>query len=139
MKLDVILRVGVKLILPFITLFAFYVHFHADYGPGGGFQAGVIIAGMVILYALVFGVDAAKRIAPDWLMERLVPFGVLIFAGMGLPGMFTGKNYLDYTVISDDLLYAHKWGLLIVETGVIITVSSTMIAIFYAFVDRGRA
>ncbi|MFN3868613.1 MAG: Na(+)/H(+) antiporter subunit B [Hyphomicrobiaceae bacterium] len=139
MKLDLILRVGVKLILPFITLFAIYVHFHADYGPGGGFQAGVIIAGMIVLYALVFGVEAAKRIAPDWLMERLIPLGVLIFAGMGLPGLFAGKNYLDYTVLSDDLLYAHEWGLLIVETGVIITVASTMIAIFYAFVDRGRA
>ena len=42
MKLDLILRVGAKLILPFILLFALYVQFHGDYGPGGGFQAGVI-------------------------------------------------------------------------------------------------
>ena len=41
--------IGTKLILPFILLFALYVQFHGDYGPGGGFQAGVIAAGMVIL------------------------------------------------------------------------------------------
>ena len=30
--------------MPFILLFALYVLFHGDYGPGGGFQAGVIFA-----------------------------------------------------------------------------------------------
>ena len=55
MKLDLILRVATKIILPFILLFALYVQFHGDYGPGGGFQAGVIAAGMVILYAIIFG------------------------------------------------------------------------------------
>ena len=49
MKLDLILRVTTKLILPFMLLFALYVQFHGDYGPGGGFQAGVIAAGMIIL------------------------------------------------------------------------------------------
>ncbi len=139
MKHDVILRVGVKLLLPFILLFALYVHYHGDYGPGGGFQAGVISAGMIILYALVFGVDRAKRIAPEWLVERLVPAGVLIYASAGLPAMFAGKNYLDYTIYSHDPLHGHEWGVLLVETGVIVTVAATMTAIFYAFVDRGRS
>ena len=63
MNRDVVIRVIVKLVLPFMLLFALYVQFHGELGPGGGFQAGVITAGMVILYALIFGVDAAKRIA----------------------------------------------------------------------------
>jgi multicomponent Na+:H+ antiporter subunit B len=60
MSLDLILRIGTKLILPFILLFALYVQFHGDYGPGGGFQAGVITAGMVILLSITFGLDAAR-------------------------------------------------------------------------------
>ena len=60
MSLDLILRIGTKLILPFILLFALYVQFHGDYGPGGGFQAGVITAGMVILLAITFGLEAAQ-------------------------------------------------------------------------------
>ena len=48
MKLDLILRVGVKLLLPFVLLFALYVQFHGELGPGGGFQAGVIIAGLEV-------------------------------------------------------------------------------------------
>ena len=139
MKLDLILRVGTKLMLPFILIFAPYVHFHGDYGPGGGFQAGVIIAAAFILYAMVFGLDAAKRIAPPPIVERLLPLGVLIFAAAGIPAMLTGKGrYLDYGVYGHDFLHAHEWGILIVETGVITTVASTMLAIFYAFADRGR-
>lgn len=139
MKLDLILRIGTKLVLPFILIFALYVHFHGDYGPGGGFQAGVIIAAAFILYAIIFGVEATQRIAPPSIVERLVPLGVHIFAAAGLPAMFTGfGRYLDYGVYGHDFLHAHEWGILIVEIGVIVTVSSTMLAIFYAFANRGR-
>jgi len=138
MKRDTILRIGVKLILPFILLFALYVHFHGDFGPGGGFQAGVMTAATVILYALIFGVNAAKRVAPQRLVEILIPLGVLIFASVGIPALFMGANYLDYGVLSHDSAHGHELGILLIETGVLITVSSTMTAIFYAFAERGR-
>ena len=35
-------RVVGKWFIPPILLFALYVQFHGDFGPGGGFQAGVI-------------------------------------------------------------------------------------------------
>ena len=138
MSLDLILRVGTKLILPFMLLFALYVQFHGDYGPGGGFQAGVITAGMVILVALTFGFDAAQRIAPQALVERMVPLGVLIFAGTGVAGLLMGKNFLDYAVFSQDAAHGHELGIFLVEAGVLITVAGTMTALFYAFVERGR-
>lgn len=140
MRLDVILRIGVKLILPFILLFALYVHFHGDFGPGGGFQAGVISAAMIILYGLIFGIAAAKRVVPQGLVERLVPLGVLVFIGAGIPALFEGHNFLDYGVLSHhDPAHGHHYGILLIETGVLITVSSTMISIFYAFAERGRS
>jgi len=139
MTADLILRIGTKLILPFILLFALYVQFHGDYGPGGGFQAGVISAAMVILLAITFGTERAKRIAPQALVERMVPLGVLIFAGTGVSGLLMGKNYLDYSVFSRDAAHAHELGIFLVEAGVLITVSGTMVALFYAFVERGRS
>ena len=68
MKFDAILRIGAKLILPFILLFGLYVQFHGDYGPGGGFQAGVVAAAMVILYAIIFGLAPAQRVVPPLLV-----------------------------------------------------------------------
>jgi multicomponent Na+:H+ antiporter subunit B len=138
MSLDLILRVGTKLILPFILLFALYVQFHGDFGPGGGFQAGVIAAAAVILLTITFGLEAAKRIAPPRLVEIMVPLGVLIFAGTGVVGLLMGRNYLDYSVFSSDPAHGHEIGIFLVETGVLVTVAGVMIAVFYAFVERGR-
>jgi multicomponent Na+:H+ antiporter subunit B len=137
-KLDLIIRVGTKLILPFILLFALYVQFHGDYGPGGGFQAGVIAAAMVILVALTFGIDTAKLVAPQGLVERMVPVGVLIYAGTGVVGLMYGQNFLDYSVLGPVAPAARERGIMLVEAGVLVTVSGTMLSIFYAFVERGR-
>jgi multicomponent Na+:H+ antiporter subunit B len=137
-KLDVVLRVVVKLLLPFMLLFALYVQTHGELGPGGGFQAGVIAAGMVILYALIFGIRAAKRLVPMALVERLVPLGVMIYAATGVVSLLLGGNYLDYSPLGPDSRHGQEYGIMAVEFGVLITVSSSMLAIFYAFVDRGR-
>ena len=138
MKLDLILRVATKGHPPFILLFALYVHFHGDFGPGGGFQAGVIAAGMVILYAIIFGLQAAKRVVPQWLVDTMVPLGIVIYAGTGAVSFFAGMNYLDYAVFSEDAKHARHLGIIFIEAGVLVTVAGTMTAIFYAFVERGR-
>jgi multicomponent Na+:H+ antiporter subunit B len=137
MSSELILRVGTKLILPFILLFAIYVQLHGEYGPGGGFQAGVIVAAVVILVAITFGHNAAKRIAPRGLVERLVPLGVLIYAGVGVVGWLLGGNYLEYSVLARDPVAGHLLGIFLVEVGVAVTVCGTMVALFYAFVERG--
>jgi len=138
MRLDIILRVVSKLFIPFIFIFALYVQFHGDYGPGGGFQAGVILAAGVILYAIIYGLNAAQRAVPTRLVEFLVPLGVLIFAGVGVWGLLAGGNYLDYSVLQHDPVHGQERGVFWVEIGVLVTVSSTMITIFYAFAGRGR-
>lgn len=138
MRLDVILRVVTKFILPYILLFALYVQFHGDYGPGGGFQAGVIVAAMVILYAIIFGLAPTLQLVPPILVETMIPLGVLIYAGVGVAGMLTGHNFLDYSHLAHDQVHGQEWGVFLVEIGVLVTVSGTMIAIFYAFAGRGR-
>ena len=46
---NLILRVCTKVLFTPIILFGLYVQFHGDFGPGGGFQAGVIVAAAFIL------------------------------------------------------------------------------------------
>ncbi len=71
MRRNAVLRVSAKLLIPPIMLFALYVQFHGDFGPGGGFQAGVIFGSAFILYALLFGVaQAASSLLLDATTER---------------------------------------------------------------------
>jgi multicomponent Na+:H+ antiporter subunit B len=95
-------------------------------------------AAMVILYGLIFGIDAAKRVVPQRFVELLIPIGVLLYVAAGIPAFFEGHRFLDYGVLSDDAVQGRVLGVLIIETGVLITVAGAMTAIFYAFAERGR-
>jgi multicomponent Na+:H+ antiporter subunit B len=138
MKDDLVLRIVAKLLIPFILLFALYVQFHGDFGPGGGFQAGVILAAAVIFYALVYGLAQARAVVPEPLVESLMAIGVLIYAGVGVAGLLLGGNYLDYFVLAHDPVHGQHRGIFWVEVGVATTVSGVMLKIFYMFADRGH-
>lgn len=138
MKGDLVLRVISKLFIPFMLLFALYVQFHGELGPGGGFQAGVITAAAIVFYSLVFGLPAARRLLPDAIVEAMVAAGVLIYAGVGVLGLLLGGNYLDYFVLAHDPVHGQERGIFWVEVGVAVTVAGVMLKIFYMFAGRTR-
>lgn len=139
MRNDLVLRVIGRLMIPSILLFALYVQFHGDFGPGGGFQAGVIVAAGIVFYALIYGVTATRRLVPDSVVETMVAAGVLIYAGVGLAGLLLGGHYLDYSVLSHDPVHGQHRGIFWVEVGVATTVCGVMLKIFYMFTSRGNS
>ena len=138
MRVDVVLRVVTKLLLPFILLFGLYVQFHGEIGPGGGFQAGVIVGACIILYAIMFGLDRAMRVLSVSAVEKMISLGVLLYLGTGFAGMFMGGEFLNYSVLEHDPVHGQHLGITLIELGVLVTVAGTMVAIFYAFAGRGR-
>jgi multicomponent Na+:H+ antiporter subunit B len=138
MKNDLILRVVAKLLMPYILLFALYVQFHGDFGPGGGFQAGVIIAATMLFYGLIYGLPAVQKVMPEPLVESMMAVGVLVYGGVGVAGLLLGGNYLDYFVLAHDTVHGQERGIFWVEVGVAITVSGVMMKIFYMFAARRK-
>ena len=138
MKREPVLRVVGKLLIPYMLMFALYVQFHGDFGPGGGFQAGVIAAASIIFYALIFGLPAARRLVPDVVVETMVALGPLIYLGVGVAGLALGGNYLDYFVLDRDPVAGQHRGIFWVEIGVLVTVSGVMLKIFYMFAGHRR-
>ena len=141
MTRQIILRVTSKTLIPAILLFALYVQFHGDFGPGGGFQAGVVFASGFILYALVFGVVNARRVAPAGVVRVTLALGLLLYAGVGVAGLLLGGNYLNYSVLAHDPVHGQHLGILLIEFGVGVTVAAAMITIYFIFAgqDRGAA
>tara|TARA_B100000575_G_scaffold117760_1_gene93758 strand:+ start:38 stop:463 length:426 start_codon:yes stop_codon:yes gene_type:complete len=135
---DKVLRVVSKAMIPFIIVFALYVQFHGDYGPGGGFQAGVILAAGLIFYSLIYGLKITKQLVPPRVIEVLMAFGVMLFTSVGLLGQLMGSNFLDYSVLSQYPVKGQHYGIFLVEIGVGITVFAVMLTIFYMFVGRNR-
>ena len=131
-----ILRVTSKTLIPAILLFGLYVQFHGDYGPGGGFQAGVIFASAFILYALVFGVASARRVATPNVVRIVLAAGVLLYAAVGVVGIFLGGNYLNYSVLAHDPVHGQHLGIILIELGVGMTVAAAMITIYVIFAGQ---
>jgi multicomponent Na+:H+ antiporter subunit B len=128
-----VLKVMAKLLIPFILLFGFYVQMHGDYGPGGGFQAGVIIAAAFILYAIVFDVRTASRVAPMAVLVSIACLGVLLYAGVGVANLIYGGRFLEYGVLAHEAAHGNHIGILIVEIGVGMAVAAVMMIIFFSF------
>ncbi|MEL7486895.1 MAG: Na(+)/H(+) antiporter subunit B [Pseudomonadota bacterium] len=133
-----ILRVTTKILFAPILVFALYVQFHGDYGPGGGFQAGVIFAVAFILHALCFGLDATRKALPESVLKILMVIGVVLYAGVGVATMLLGANFLGYDAIDPASTHhaGQHYGILLVEFGVGVAVASTMMMIFYHFAGR---
>ncbi len=133
-----VLRVTAKLLMPLILLFAFYVQFHGDFGPGGGFQAGVIFGAGFILYALIFGIDFTRVAIRGWVRRAMLSSGVLLYAGVGVAAMLMGGNYLDYSVLAHEATHGQHLGITLIEFGVGTTVAGAMITIFMIFAGQDR-
>jgi len=132
----VIVRIATRILVPFILLFALYVQFHGDFGPGGGFQAGVIFGAGCILYGLVYGVTELMRVVPLAVVRVVAAGGVLLYASVGVAGLLAGGNYLDYSVLGATPVAGQHLGIMVIELGVGMTVAAVVISLFYSFTNR---
>ena len=133
---EVIIKAVSKKLVPLILLFALYVQFHGDFGPGGGFQAGAIFSAGFVLYSLIFGFDKLVSVVPPRSLEFISVTGVLLYIGVGILCMIFGGEFLNYSVLGDTQVAGQHIGILLVEFGVFLSVFSVLLLIFYCFVSR---
>ena len=136
MSHHIVLRVISKIFIPLILLFALYVQFHGDFGPGGGFQAGVIFAAAFVLHTLIFGDKATALAIPFHWARALMAIGLLLYLGTGFASLIHGGNFLDYNVLASAPVAGQHYGILLVELGVGVTVAAVMITVFFTFAGR---
>ncbi len=131
---SVIIRTVVRIMVPFIELFALYVIMHGASGPGGGFQGGVIFGAAIILYAMIYGIAEGKKKMSDALDKILASTGLAIYAATGLACIIFGGMFLQYgavPLIPDNPAEVSKYLIDLVEIGIGITVSAVMISLFF--------
>jgi len=128
---SVIVRTLGRIVIPVAQLFGFYVLVFGQYGPGGGFVGGVILAASMILAILVFGLDA-----PDSRIASMVlhgdGLGLLIFAFVGGMCLIGGGQFLNYTYLEIpglDSASRHYVGILLTQVGVAVDVAVTGVSI----------
>lgn len=138
---SVIVRTASQLLIPFMQVFAAYVLFHGHYSPGGGFQAGSILAASVILSRLTQRRHLADRILAGDAAIRLGAAGVLIYGAVGLLPLLWGSAFLDYGAVPVPGFEPAKvryYGILLVEIGVAAGVWGVMVSIFDDLAEAGE-
>lgn len=130
----------VRLLVPLAQLFALYVLVHGHESPGGGFQAGVILAASYILLALALGREALDRRVNERLGLALAAAGVLVYTVTGIVGMVLGRALLDYAALPLPVppARARFFGILFVETGIAVAVAATLVVLFCRLADTER-
>lgn len=131
-----VIRKVSRFMVPFIQLYGLYVFAHGEVGPGGGFQAGVIIASSFVLITLIYGWDAGRAAAPQEITDLLSPAGALLYGSIGFAAMIAGGAFLEYAAFVDQtdahaVHTAHHLGLVGIELGVTVTVTAAMITLFF--------
>jgi multicomponent Na+:H+ antiporter subunit B len=120
-----------QLLIPLAQLFSLYVLFFGQYGPGGGFVAGVIWTTSMILTFLVFGLKSPQ----GRLVEKMLHgdgVGLIIFVGVGGLCLVGGGEFLNYANLGIPGLGApaqRYMGILISQIGVAVDVAVTGISI----------
>lgn len=139
MRENVVIRTVVRLAVPFIQIFAFYVIVHGASGAGGGFQGGVVFASSFILMIIAFDLAHTKRRISNRGTMICSVMGIGIFASIGILCILYAGNYLEYGVIEAALGITHLHGFLIdlVEAGIGITVMAVMTTIIYEMATKG--
>lgn len=132
-----VLRVVGKLIIPVLLLFGLLVQFHGKYSPGGGFSAGALFAAAIMLYGILEGADRSAKAMPEKVMLKLAALGCTIYCSVGIVCMLLGQPFLDYNALwPADPRIAQYYGILMVEFGVGLTVTTVLIMIFNAIANR---
>ncbi len=139
---DLIVTNTVRLIVPVIQIFAFYVLAHGHVSPGGGFQGGVAMGASFILIALSWDLRTALSRFPIERCFAIAALGIVIYAGIGLLSMMLGGEFLDYahlsTVLPVSPEMARYHAMLGVEIGVGFTVTAIMFALYASLSTDGR-
>lgn len=134
---SVVVVTFVRALLPVVQIFALYVLVYGHYGPGGGFQAGVMLGAAYILLALALGREAFERRVNEPACLALAATGVLVYVITGVAGLAGGAPFLDYSVLPLPVspVKARYFGILFIETGVAIAVAATIVLLFCRLAD----
>ena len=97
----VIQRCGCDFILPFALVYLIYIILHGHLSPGGGFQGGVLMVGVVLLVYLGHGYEVTCRAFSYNLLHGAEGFASTVYVDLGLMGVAVGAQF------AQNILYTH--------------------------------
>ncbi len=133
---SLILRTATRLLMPLLLLFAVFLLLRGHNEPGGGFVGGLVVAAAFVLYAIAYGVDAARRavlVDPSTLLGA----GLLVALGSGIPAVLVGRPFLTaiWTTVGIEPAVVDVGTPLVFDVGVFLAVIGVVLTIVFTLAE----
>jgi multicomponent Na+:H+ antiporter subunit B len=135
---SIILRTATQFLLPLMILFSIFLFIRGHNEPGGGFVGGLMAAGALALYAIVFRTDAAGkalRIRP----QSLIGAGLATSLISGLYAMIFEQPFFTgiWTKVSvPELGEQHLGTPLLFDFGVYLVVIGATLTVIFSLMEE---
>lgn len=132
---SIVLRTATRYLLPLLLLFSVFVLLRGHNEPGGGFVGGLVAATAFALYAIAYGVEAARQLL-QISSRRLIGIGLLIAASSGLIGLAWGDPFMTAHWDTREIPVVGKLGTpLLFDVGVYLVVIGVVLTIIFALIE----
>ena len=98
---NVIPRCGADKILPIGIVYMFYIILHGHLSPGGGFQGGVLIVGVILMIYFANGYEATARAISFDLLHEAEGMASVVYVALAMMGIAVGAQFCE------NILYTH--------------------------------
>ncbi len=127
---NILLKTASLILIWFIMLTSLYILVAGHNAPGGGFIAGLVVSGGMVLMYLCFGKPFVTNTRVNYRM--FLPVGLSCALGTGLGGLFFGKPFLTHAFGHVPLPFFGDWELTsasVFDFGVFLVVIGTCLTI----------
>ncbi len=136
--LSFIVKRTFAVLTPFIFLFSIYVITHGHISPGGGFQGGVILASISIIFIIIYGSAFDYKMVSPKSKTLIETGGALTFIIVGFLGLIIEGVFLDnLNILNGEIGSLLSAGSIpIVNIGIGLKVGAGLAIIFYSMIQK---
>lgn len=129
MEMSIVVKTTTWFMVPLMLLFGAYIILTGHLNPGGGFQGGVILGSVSLLYFIAFGLKEGKF--SENLASLVEDVSALVLVAVGLLGVLVGKAFFSNFLKESEIFTAGTIPL--VNTLIGLKVGVAFVVLFYTF------
>ncbi len=136
----IIINIAFRGLVPFTMVYGIYVLCMGESSPGGGFQAGALLAVGILMSRMVLGSEKNGFNIKGKTSVIMAGIGTFIYAFTGWMTLLNGGKFLEYDrmpIRLEPMHEMHALAIFIIEIGVAMCVMMTIINLMDAITKRG--
>ncbi len=121
-----LLKFASSFVLILCIAFSFYIHIFGKSTPGGGFQAGALLASGIIIYEVANSITIISKRT----LNILTFCGLTAYITTGIFSIFFSGTLFEYQIFHPN--FGHIIGSFAIETSILLVVTSAIIRISHS-------